>query len=107
MPNGIRQNIFELKEKINAIAKKFNKEPKKIELIAVSKFQSIEKIKSAYNAGLIHFGENYIQEWKEKNEAISNSLPNLKWHIIGNIQSKKAKYNTSNIYSLHTLDKIS
>ena len=107
MPNGIGQNILELKEKINSTAKKFNRNPEEIELIAVSKFQDIEKIKKAYDSGLTQFGENYIQEWKGKNESISNSLPNLKWHIIGNIQSNKAKYLNSNIYCLQSLDKIS
>jgi PLP dependent protein len=107
MPNGIGQNIFKLKEKIRLVAQKFNIDHNKIELIAVSKFQDIEKIKEAYHSGLFHFGENYIQEWKEKNESISNSLPNLKWHIIGNIQSNKAKFINSNIYCLHSLDKIS
>jgi PLP dependent protein len=106
MSNGIGQNIFKLKEKIHSAAKKFNRNPKNIELIAVSKFQNIEKIKEAYHSGLTQFGENYIQEWKEKNDTITNTLPNLKWHIIGNIQSNKAKYLTSSIYCLHSLDKI-
>lgn len=106
MSNEIEKNIFELKEKINSIAKKFNRNPENIELIAVSKYQDIEKIKKAYHSGLFHFGENYIQEWKEKNGAISDALPNLKWHFIGNLQKNKAKYLTSNIYCLHSLDKI-
>lgn len=107
MDDIIAQNIFNLKEKINQTAKKFNRNPMDIQLVAVSKFQGVEKIKLAYHSGIIHFGENYIQEWKEKSETISNTLPNLKWHIIGNIQTNKAKFLNSNICYLHSLDKLS
>ncbi|QIV95375.1 hypothetical protein EDC55_11428 [Allofrancisella inopinata] len=59
----------------------------KAKLLAVSKYQSIEKIKFLNSLGQADFGENYIQELEQK----ALELPNLIWHFIGSLQSKKIK----------------
>lgn len=102
----IENNIFNIMEKVRSTAKKFNRDPKNIEIIAASKYQDKEKINTVFQLGITNFGENYIQEWKKKSEHFINYLPNLKWHIIGNVQTNKAKYFNSNIYCLQTLDNI-
>ena len=106
MLSSIEQNTIIIKEKINSVAQKFHKNSKNIDVVAVSKYHNTEQIKKAYNSGFTNFGENYIQEWKEKNEKLSNNLPNLKWHIIGNIQKNKVKFLNSNIFCLQSLDRI-
>ena len=58
-------------------------------LIAVSKIQSIEVIKSVYSLGQRDFGENYIQELIEKAAALKEECPEIKWHFIGALQSNK------------------
>ena len=58
-------------------------------LIAVSKIQSIEVIKSVYSLGQRDFGENYIQELIEKAAALKEDCPEIKWHFIGALQSNK------------------
>lgn len=59
----------------------------KAKLLAVSKYQSVEKIKYLASLGQNDFGENYLQELEQKAQA----LPALKWHFIGSIQAKKLK----------------
>ena len=59
----------------------------KTKLLAVSKYQSIEKIKYLASLGQDNFGENYLQELEQK----AIEMPDLNWHFIGSIQSKKIK----------------
>ena len=57
-------------------------------LIAVSKGQNLEKIKQLYNIGQRDFGENFLQELKEKKDLLPGDI---RWHFLGNIQSNKIK----------------
>ncbi|AJC48442.1 YggS family pyridoxal phosphate-dependent enzyme [Allofrancisella guangzhouensis] len=59
----------------------------KAKLLAVSKYQSVEKIKYLSSLGQVNFGENYFQELEQK----ALELPNLNWHFIGTLQSNKIK----------------
>ena len=59
----------------------------KAKLLAVSKYQSVEKIKYIASLGQVDFGENYLQELEQK----AIEMPDLNWHFIGSIQSKKIK----------------
>jgi pyridoxal phosphate enzyme (YggS family) len=73
-------------------------------LVAVSKYIPIHDIKTAYQAGQRHFGENYIQELITK----SAELPeDIKWHFIGTLQSNKCKVlveNVKNLWVIETID---
>lgn len=64
-----------------------NSELKSPTLIAVSKKQTSEKIRELFSLGVIDFGENYLQEFSAKKEELADL--NIRWHFIGNIQSKK------------------
>lgn len=107
MSELIKKNISDLKNKIQFLCDKYKRDFSEIELIAVSKYQKIEDIKNAHEYGLNHFGENYIQEWKEKSEFILTELNNIKWHIIGNLQKNKAKFLNNQIHCLQSLDNLS
>ncbi|MBC7741871.1 MAG: YggS family pyridoxal phosphate-dependent enzyme [Bdellovibrionaceae bacterium] len=73
-------------------------------LLAVSKFQSIEKIEKLFQEGQRHFAENYIQEALEK----INNLKNLdiQWHLIGPIQKNKVKFLQKNFKYIHSVDSL-
>ena len=58
-------------------------------LLAVSKGQPIEKIKTLYDLGQRDFGENYAAEMVEKMEGLAASCPEIRWHYIGKIQKDK------------------
>lgn len=85
-----------LKDKISLVFKKMTyaalrvgRSPEEIKLIAVSKSVSIDKILEAADLGLRFFGENRVQEAKEKIEKIRDF--NIEWHMIGHLQTNKAK----------------
>lgn len=75
--------------------------PKEVELIAVSKTKSIEEIKIAYTSGQRHFGENKVQELLEKQQALPQDI---KWHMIGHLQSNKIKFIAPFIHLIHAVD---
>lgn len=60
-------------------------------LVAVSKTKPEESVIEAYKAGQRHFGENYVQELVEKSQhpEILSQCPDIKWHLIGHLQSNK------------------
>ena len=74
-----------------------------ISLVAVSKTKTLEDIMSAYNSGQRLFGENRVQELTDK----YNNLPkDIKWNMIGNLQSNKVKYIASFVDLIHSLDSL-
>lgn len=76
---------------------------KDISLVAVSKTKTIEDIMSAYNSGQRLFGENRVQELTDK---YSNLPKDIKWNMIGNLQSNKVKYIASFVDLIHSLDSL-
>lgn len=75
--------------------------PENVELVAVSKFHSVEKIQEVYNCGQRIFGENKVQELLTK----VNELPaDIKWHLIGHLQTNKVKYIAKFIDTIQSVD---
>ncbi|MEJ7739999.1 MAG: YggS family pyridoxal phosphate-dependent enzyme [Chitinophagaceae bacterium] len=72
-----------------------------VKLVAVSKMQSVEDIKSLYDLGQRDFGENYVQELLDKQQ----KLPaDIRWHFIGHLQSNKVKFIVPIIYLIQGID---
>jgi len=86
---SIAENTAEVQERIAAAAKKAGRHSEEITLMAVSKTFSPEAIHQAYAAGLRVFGENRVQEFASKVEALRD-LHDAKWHMIGHLQTNKA-----------------
>ncbi|ASK27316.1 YggS family pyridoxal phosphate-dependent enzyme [Neisseria chenwenguii] len=76
-----------------------------VKLIAVSKTFPEADIREIYQAGQRDFGENYIQEWHTKAEALTD-LPDIVWHIIGDVQSNKTKFVAERAHWLHTVGRL-
>ena len=74
----------------------------KVNLLAVSKYQPIEKIKYLASLGQNDFGENYLQELEQK----ATELPNLNWHFIGSLQSKKIKHIVKHVSTVQSVEKF-
>lgn len=102
----IKHNIAAVKDKIRFYCEKHNRNPNDIELVAVSKFHSAAAIEQAYACGIRDFGENYVQEWLEKKTQLAH-LPDIRWHLIGHLQSNKAKHIDNSVYCLQSLDSLS
>jgi pyridoxal phosphate enzyme (YggS family) len=86
---AIVDNIVLVRERILAAARRAGRDPDDVTLMAVSKTFSAERIREAYDAGLRVFGENRVQEFAGKFDAVSE-LHGAEWHLIGHLQSNKA-----------------
>lgn len=99
----LQQNLSEIRTKIEQAAEKAHRDPKEITLIGVSKTKPNEYIISALEAGLLHFGENRMQELQSKMDEIA--FPGVEWHFIGNIQSNKIRFIADKVHWIHSVDK--
>lgn len=74
-------------------------------LLIVSKTRSLEEIKAYYDLGHRDFGENRVQELSEKSEALRASCPDIRWHMIGHLQSNKipALFKVHGLYAIHSV----
>lgn len=77
-------------------------------LLIVSKYRSLEDIQIYYDLGHRDFGENKVQELADKAESLKESCPEIRWHMIGNIQSNKinALFAIPNLYAIHSVDDL-
>ena len=76
-------------------------------LVAVSKTKPIEAVKTAYDAGQLHFGENYVQDLLDKSTSPElSSLKDIRWHFIGHLQSNKCNklVKVTNLWMVETID---
>jgi hypothetical protein len=79
--------------------------PDGVTLIAVTKTVPVEVMRWAYAAGLRHFGENRVQEAEQKQAALAD-LPDLTWHLLGHLQSNKARKAIARFNWIHSLDSL-
>ena len=99
----ISSNLHKINQDIEENCKLSGRKTDEIILIGASKAQTIDSIREAYESGLAHFGENYLQEAEEKIENLSKDLV---WHYIGSIQSRKAKRIAEIFDWVHTVDSV-
>lgn len=100
----IAENLKAVRERIATAARKAGRNRADITLVAVSKMQGAEAVRSAYEAGHRVFGENYAQELEEK----SRMLPgDIEWHFIGALQSNKVKKVLYVSSMIHSVDRLS
>ena len=89
-----------IKERIEEL---YNELSEDINIVAVSKTKTIEDIMNAYNCGQRLFGENRVQELTDK----FNNLPkDIKWNMIGHLQTNKVKYIAPFVDLIHSLDSL-
>ncbi len=100
----IATNIAKVGTRIREAAQAAGRDPDGVLLLAVSKTQPAEAIREASEAGLRHFGENYLQEALEKQAKLAD-LP-LVWHFIGPIQSNKTKLIAEHFDWVHSVDRL-
>ena len=100
----IDDNISNIRNRIKAAAARVGRDPAEITLIAVSKTVPVERIAPALNAGIIDLGENRVQEAETKVGSLA--APGLRWHLIGPLQSNKARRAVELFEVIHSLDSI-
>lgn len=90
MSHSIRENIKQIQSEIG-----------NTELVVVSKYRSMQELQEVYDSGHRHFGENRVQELVEKYEALPKDI---KWHVIGHLQTNKVKYIAPFVHLIHSVD---
>lgn len=98
-----KENLDAIKERISLAAKSVGRSDKEIQLIAVSKKHSVESIQEIFEAGQFDFGENYVQELRQKQEALRNQK--IRWHFIGGLQRKKIKSLVGQVETIQSVDR--
>lgn len=76
-----------------------------VTLVIVSKTRPIEDIQMYYDLGVRDFGENRVQELYEKSELLKKKCPDIRWHMIGHLQSNKINqlFTIDNLFSIHSV----
>lgn len=101
---SISERLQAVKSRLRQAETEAGRPLESVALIAVSKTQSAEAVRSAHTAGQRAFGENYLQESLEKMAALAD-LP-LEWHFIGPIQSNKTRPIAENFAWVHGVDRL-
>ena len=104
--HNVVDKLISIKKETKAIITSSNTLGKNLTIIAVSKTFSISDILPLINYGHCHFGENKIQEAKEKWTDIKNDFPNIKLHMIGKLQTNKVKFAVPLFDYIHSLDNL-
>jgi len=105
-PTGIGGNVAAIQKRIAKAAKKADRPPSAVTLVAVTKTVDATAIQEAFAAGLRHFGESRIQEAKEKLPQLSALQPPPTWHMVGHLQTNKAKTATELFDVIHSVDSL-
>jgi pyridoxal phosphate enzyme (YggS family) len=97
-------NYIQIKDSVNEAASKISRDPDSIKIVSVSKTFSSEVIQEAIDSGIFLFGENKIQEAKLKIPLLKG---NFEFHMIGHLQSNKAKDAVKLFSMIHSIDTLS
>ena len=99
----VAENLARVRERIDAACDRAGRDPAEVRLMAVSKTQSTDVVREAYEAGLRLFGENRVQEAMDKAAGLAE-YPDLQWAMIGHLQSNKARDVAGFAREFHALD---
>lgn len=100
-------NLGEIGRRIAAAATSAGRDPAEVTLIAVSKLQPDDRVRAALDAGQRVFGENYVQEAQRKWPALREGQAGIELHLIGPLQSNKARAAVGIFDAIHSLDRPS
>ena len=103
--NEIERRLETVRARIAATARCAGRDPASIRLVLASKTQPAEAIRAAYRAGARDFGENYVQEATAKRAELAD-LSEIRWHLIGHVQTNKAKIAARVFALIHSVDSV-
>ena len=102
--SSIADRLTEVRSRITAAARSVGRDPSSVRLIAVSKTFSLDAVRHAYDAGQRDFGENRVQEALGKIQGSSGL--NIAWHLLGHLQTNKARRAASAFAAIHSVDSV-
>jgi PLP dependent protein len=101
----IADNLVQVRSRIDAAARRAGRNPAEITLVAVSKTFDADHVRAAWEAGQRDFGENKVQE-AERKIAATTALAGARWHLIGHVQSNKARKAAAPFAMIHSIDSL-
>src|SRR5258708_29496876 len=101
----LAESATSIQQRLANSAVRGGRRPESITLMAVSKTVEPERIRAAYNAGLRVFGENRVQEFADKSPGLSE-LKDAEWHLIGHLQSNKARKAAELFQAVDSVDSL-
>lgn len=99
----LKENLTKVEENIQKACDKAGRKRSEVTLIAVSKTKPVEMLQEIYNEGIREFGENKVQEMCEKMELMPQDI---KWNMIGHLQTNKVKYIIGKTSLIHSVDSL-
>ena len=99
----LRENLQEVEQRIADACRRAGRKREEVTLIAVSKTKPAEMLKEAYDLGVRVFGENKVQELTEKYDLLPDDI---RWHMIGHLQTNKVKYLIGKTELIHSVDSL-
>ncbi len=99
----LRDNLLRTEEKIQAACERAGRNRDEVTLVSVSKTKPIKMLREAYDLGVRIFGENKVQEIREKYELLPKDI---EWHMIGHLQTNKVKYIVDKVKLIHSVDSL-
>ena len=103
---GIAEQLARVQERIDGACLRAGRSPDEVTLVGVSKGVPAEAVAQAHAAGLQDFGENRVQEAAEKIEALAALGVRPRWHLVGHLQTNKAKTATDLFAIIHSVDSV-
>ena len=103
--SAIAENLERIRERVARAAGRAGRRVEDVTIVAVSKTFPFEVIRAGYAAGLRHFGENRVQEWESKQPRVADL--DATWHLIGHLQSNKARRAASLFDRVDSVDSLS
>ena len=102
---SIAENIEGLRQRIETATRRSGRSPQDIEFMAVTKRVAPDRIREAYGCGIRLFGENRVQEFETKRDALRD-LADIRWHMIGHLQTNKAVKATELFNAVESIDSL-
>ena len=99
----LKENLTKVEENIQKACDKAGRKRSEVTLIAVSKTKPVGMLQEIYNEGIREFGENKVQEMCEKMELMPQDI---KWNMIGHLQTNKVKYIIGKTSLIHSVDSL-
>ncbi len=101
----IEARLVALRRRVVAAAARAGRDPGEVRIVAVSKGHPAEAIRLAYEAGVRDFGENRVEEAEPKLDALLD-LTEARWHMVGHVQSRKARRVAGRFDVVHSVDRL-
>ena len=103
METMLCENLKKVEDNVDAACRKAGRSRDEVTLIAVSKTKPVEMLSTIYNQGIRDFGENKVQEMCDKMEQLPSDI---RWHMIGHLQTNKVKYIVGHMTLIHSVDSL-